>query len=398
MALSPFLAAIQQISAEKGIPEERVIETVEAAIAAAYRRDYGHPSQNIRVQLDTEGGPFKVFQVFEVVESEELVEENQRQITLEEAKKAKYKGEVGGEYLVNLPYHDDFGRIAAQTAKQVIVQRIREAERDILFEEFKQKESKLLNGSVQQVEGDTVIVSLGKINAVMPPREQIRGEYYTPGQRIRVFVKEVAESGRGPQIIVSRSDARFIKELFALEVPEIQAETVEIKSISREAGSRTKMAVFSDNEAIDPVGSCVGQRGTRVQAVLNEIGDEKIDIILWDGNPDQFIRNALSPAKVRDLHIKEEEKHASVEVDADQLSLAIGKGGQNVRLASKLTGYTLDILRDDQPAAIIEETVVTEKAVPTTEEAPTEKKTKKAAPKKAAAKKAPAKKKSSKAE
>lgn len=375
MALSPFLAAIQQISAEKGIPEERVIETVEAAIAAAYRRDYGHPSQNIRVTLDPEGGPFKVAQVFEVVENEEMLEEPQRQITLEEAKKQKYKGEVGGEVIVDMPYQDEFGRIAAQTAKQVIVQRIREAERDILFEEFKQKENRLLNGSVQQIEGDTVIVSLGKINAVMPPREQIRGEFYTPGQRIRVFVKEVAESGRGPQIIVSRSDARFIKELFALEVPEIQADTVEIKSISREAGSRTKMAVFSENESIDPVGSCVGQRGTRVQAVLNEIGDEKIDIILWDANMDQFIRNALSPAKVRDLHINEATNNASVEVDSDQLSLAIGKGGQNVRLASKLTGYTLDILRDDEPKAeaaeAVEAPAAEEKA-----EAPVEKKAK----------------------
>jgi N utilization substance protein A len=228
MALSPFLAAIQQISAEKGIPEERVIETVEAAIAAAYRRDYGTPGQNIRVELDRKDVGFKVFQVHEIVENEETFEEPERQILLEDALAKDKKAEVGGEVVEELPYHDDFGRIAAQTAKQVIVQRIREAERDILFEEFKQKEHALLTGSVQQVEMDTVIVSLGKINAVMPPREQIRGEFYSTGQRIRVFVKEVAESGRGPQIIVSRSDSRFIKELFAMEVPEIQAETVEI--------------------------------------------------------------------------------------------------------------------------------------------------------------------------
>ncbi len=354
MAVSAFLAAIQQLSLEKNIPEERIFETVEAAIAAAYRRDYGQPEQHIRVTMDREDGGFKVFQVFDVVETPEEVEEDQRQITVEEARKDKADLNVGDEYIISLPFHDDFGRIAAQTAKQVIVQRIREAEREILFEEFKQKENQLLNGSVQQLEGDTVVVSLGKVNAIMPPREQIRGEYYSTGQRIRVFVKEVAESGRGPQIIVTRSDSRFIEALFGMEVPEIQAGTVEIRAISREGGSRTKMAVFSDNDAIDPVGSCVGQRGTRVQAVLNEIGDEKIDIILWDDNTEQFIRNALSPAKIRAIHIDEEAKVAKVEVDVDQLSLAIGRGGQNVRLASKLTGYALDILRDEIPGEAAE--------------------------------------------
>lgn len=350
MATSPFLAAIQQLSLEKNIPEDRIFETVEAAIAAAYRRDFGHPEQHIRVQMDREKGGFEVFQVFDIVANQEELEESERQITLEDAQKDKPELQVGDEYIIALPHHDDFGRIAAQTAKQVIVQRIREAEREILFDEFKHKENQLLTGTVQQMEGEVVVVSLGKVNAVMPPREQIRGEFYSTGQRIRVFVKEVAESSRGPQIIVTRSDARFIQELFSMEVPEIQAGTVEIRVISREAGSRTKMAVWSDNDAIDPVGSCVGQRGTRVQAVLNEIGEEKIDIILWDANPDQFIRNALSPAKIRNLEINETEKSAKIEVDVDQLSLAIGRGGQNVRLASKLTGYTLDILRDEVPA------------------------------------------------
>jgi len=346
MAVSPFLAAIQQLSLEKNIPEERIFETVEAALAAAYRRDFGQPEQHIRVTMNKETGAFEIYQVFDVVETNEEVEEPQRQISVEEARKDKAELNVGDEYIISLPFHDEFGRIAAQTAKQVIVQRIREAEREILFEEFKHKENQLLNGSVQQMEGDAVIVSLGKINAIMPPREQIKNEYYNTGQRIRVFVKEVAESGRGPQIIVTRSAAQFIEALFSLEVPEIQAGTVAIRAISREAGSRTKMAVFSENEAIDPVGSCVGQRGTRVQAVLNEIGDEKIDIILWDANSEQFIRNALSPAKIRAIHLDEATKNAKIEVDADQLSLAIGRGGQNVRLASKLTGYTLDILRD----------------------------------------------------
>lgn len=347
MAQSPFVAAIQQLSLEKNIPEEKVFDTVEAAIAAAYRRDFGKPDQHIRVVMDRENGGFTVHQVYEVVENEEALEERDHQMTLEEARKTNPKIEVGEELVIDLPFQDDFGRIAAQTAKQVIVQRIREAERDILFEEFKQKEHMLQAGSVQQMEGEAVVISLGKVNAIMPPREQIRGEYYSTGQRLRVFVKEVSESGRGPQIIVSRADARFIEALFALEVPEIQAGSVEIKSISREAGSRTKIAVYAENEAIDPVGSCVGQRGTRVQAVLNEIGDEKIDITLWDADTEQFIRNALSPARVRALHINEEERNAKVEVDSDQLSLAIGKGGQNVRLASKLTGYTIDILRDE---------------------------------------------------
>jgi N utilization substance protein A len=358
MALSPFMAAIQQISAEKGIPEERVIDTVEAAIAAAYRRDYGTPGQNIRVNLKDTGGEgmsFNVFQVFDIVELEEdqeVVDEPERQMTIEDAQAIDKKLIVGDEHIIPLEYRDDFGRIAAQTAKQVIVQRIREAERDILYDEFKEKEHALLTGQVQQIEMDTVVVSLGKVNAVMPPREQIRGEYYSTGQRIRVFVKEVAESGRGPQIIVSRSDSRFIKGLFDLEVPEIQAGTVEIKGIAREAGSRTKMAVYSSNDAIDPVGSCVGQRGTRVQAVLNEIGEEKIDIILWKESPEEFIREALSPAKVRDLKIDTETMHAAVEVDTDQLSLAIGRGGQNVRLASKLSGFALDIIRDEEQVVV----------------------------------------------
>ena len=351
MAASAFLAAIQQLSLEKNIPEERIFETVEAALAAAYRRDFGQPEQHIQVTMSRTDGSFSIFQVFDIVETPEEVEEPQRQITLEEARKDQPNLTLEDQYLISLPFHDEFGRIAAQTAKQVIVQRIREAEREIIFDEFKTKENQMLTGSVQQMEGDTVVISLGKANAIMPPREQIRGEFYTTGQRLRVFVKEVAESGRGPQIIVTRSDARFIQELFSLEVPEIQAGTVEIRGISREAGSRTKMAVWSDNDAIDPVGSCVGQRGTRVQAVLNEIGDEKIDIILWDANQEQFIRNALSPAKIRAIHIDDAAKVAKVEVDSDQLSLAIGRGGQNVRLASKLTGYAIDILRDDVPAA-----------------------------------------------
>jgi transcription termination/antitermination protein NusA len=350
MAISPFVAAIQQLAIEKNIPEERVFDAVEAALAAAYRRDFGHQDQVIRVRMNRETGVFEVMQVFEIVADEESLTEKQRQILLADAQLLNEDAKVGEEFIVDLPHQAEFGRIAAQTAKQVIVQRIREIEREILYEEFKEKEHTLVSATVQQIDGEIVLVNLGKVNAVMPPREQIRNEYYSIGQRVRVYVKEVAEFGRGTQVIASRSDARFIKGLFDLEIPEIQTGAVEIREIAREAGSRTKMAVYSDNPSIDPVGSCVGQRRSRIQAVLSEIGEEKIDIILWDANPKTFIENAMSPAHIRSLTIDEAAKTAKVEVDTDQLSLAIGRGGQNVRLASRLTGYTIDILRDEVPA------------------------------------------------
>ncbi len=363
------MAAIQQICLEKNLPEEKVIGAVEAALAAAYRRDFGKPTQSIRVTINRETEGFTVEQVFEVVETEEEIEEPDRQLILSDAVHLDTNAKVGEEVANPLPYQDDFGRIAAMTAKQVIVQRLREAEREILVEEYSDKQGELLTGYVQQFDLDTVMVNLGKANAVMPPREQIRGEIYTIGQRVRVYVKEVSDSFRGPQIIVSRADAEFIRSLFVLEVPEIQAGAVEVKAISREAGSRTKMAVFSNNPSLDPVGSCVGQRGTRVQAVLGEIGEEKIDIILWDENDEQFIRNALSPARVRELTIDPETRIAKVAVDSDQLSLAIGRSGQNVRLASKLTGYTIDILRDEVEATPAPEVVTEETPAPAAEEA-----------------------------
>lgn len=354
MSISPFIAAINQIVDEKGISRERVIETIEAAVAAAYRREYGKPSQIIRVKLDEKTGEFKPIQVFEVVEIEEELEEPARQKTVEQAKEIDKNAKVGEEVSEPLEVHQDFGRIAAQTAKQVIIQRLREAERDVIFDEFKGKENQLLTGNVQQIEGDNVIVSLGKANAVLPAREQIPNEHYRIGQRLRVYLKEVSQTNRGPQIILSRADERLILKLFVIEVPEIPSEDVEIKSIAREAGSRTKIAVTSHRENLDPVGSCVGQKGTRVQAVLNEIGDEKIDIILWDGNIESFIKNALSPAKVNRVKIistGEQNNNARVYVDNDQLSLAIGKNGQNVRLASKLTKYTIDVEEDHGDAS-----------------------------------------------
>lgn len=350
------MAAIDEICNEKGLAKETIIEAVEAALAAAYRKDYGKPKQVIRAQMDPVTGEAKMFRVFEVLETEEEVEEKEQQLTLAEAKKLDKKAEVGKEVLIPLPKEEEFGRIAAQTAKQVIIQRIREAERDMLFSEFKDKEDSVMNATVQQIEGRNVIVSLGKANGIMFPSDQIKDEKYYVGQRIKVFVREVAETTRGPQIVVSRTDEGLIRGLFESEVPEIAAGTVEIKSIAREAGSRTKIAVIANEEGIDPVGSCVGQRGTRVQAILAEIGEEKIDIVLWDEDVEQFIMNALSPAKTKEIVISSKDNKATVTVDKDSLSLAIGKGGQNVRLASKLTGWGIDIKKSEEEGEEAEET------------------------------------------
>jgi len=341
--INPFVAAIEDICEEKGLDKDTIIETVEAALAAAYRKDYGKPKQIIRGKLNPETGKAEMFRVYEVIEDPEEIKEHEHELTLEEAKEIDKDAEIGKEVVVPLPYHDEFGRIAAQTAKQVIIQRIREAERDLMFKEFKDKENQVVNANVQQVDGRNVIVSLGKVNGILYPSEQIPNEHYYPGQRLKVYVKEVSQSIKGPQIIVSRSDENLISGLFKMEVPEIAAGTVEIKSISREAGSRTKIAVIATEDKIDPVGSCVGQRGTRVQAVLDEIGDEKIDIVLWDEDVEQFIMNALSPARTRQISISSKDNKANVYVDKDNLSLAIGKNGQNVRLASKLTGWGIDI-------------------------------------------------------
>ncbi len=343
-----FMSAIEEICDEKGINKEIVIETVEAALAAAYRKDYGKAKQIIRAKLDQVTGKADMFRVYEIVDSEEEVKETEHQLTIDQARKLDKKAEIGGEIVIPMPHEEEFGRIAAQTAKQVIIQRIREAEREMLFDEFKDKENHVVNANVQQIDGRNVIISLGKANAFMYPGDQVREEKYYTGQRIKVYVKEVVETARGPQILVSRSDEGLIRGLFELEVPEISAGTVEIKSIAREAGSRTKIAVIATEDKIDPVGSCVGQRGTRVQSVLDEIGEEKIDIVLWDENVEQFIANALSPAKTLEINISSKENKAIVYVNKDNLSLAIGKGGQNVRLASKLSGWGIDIKVADE--------------------------------------------------
>jgi len=348
MAISPFMAAINQICDEKGLSKDIVLETIEAAIAAAYRKDFGKPNQIIKVKLDPDSGETKVWQIFDVVEE---IENPEYQKTLNEAKRLDKKIEIGGQIEIPLESKNDFGRIAAQTAKQVIIQRIREAERDMLYQEFKNKEQKLVNGVVQQIEGSNVIVDLGKLNGLMLPSDQIPQEKYYTGQRMRVYVREVEETNRGPRVLVSRTDPKLIEGLFELEVPEIAAKTVEIKGIAREAGSRSKVAVWTDQEGLDPVGSCVGQRGTRIQSVLAEIGEERIDIILWADTNEQYISNALSPAKVDKVKLSKKDQKAVVQVPEDQLSLAIGKGGQNVRLASKLAGWSIDVEKSESPKA-----------------------------------------------
>ena len=360
MAVSPFTDAINQICEEKGLDRTIVVEAVEAALAAAYRKDYGSPHWIVRAKLnETDITKTQMTRVFQVVTKEEFEDEEQ-QIALADAKKKQTGVKVGDEITEELPEHAEFGRIAAQTAKQVVIQRLQEAERSMLYLEYKQHEGALLNGSIQQVEGRDVIVNLGKINAVMPQTEQVRQEHYYSGQRLKVYVVGVEETSRGPRVIVSRAHPQFIAKLFELEVPEIQAKTVTIEGISREAGSRTKMAVEAHQDGLDPVGSCVGQRGIRVQAVLAELGDEKIDIILYDKDVKQFIANALSPATVERLEIDEKNGRAKVFVPADQLSIAIGKGGQNVRLAGKLTGLSLDIERIGGDGEAVEEKVAEE--------------------------------------
>lgn len=338
-----FTQAIEQICEEKNIPKDTVMEAVEAALAAAYKKDYGDRDQEVRVHLNEDSGAIEVYVSKTVVEE---VENEFTEIALDKAVRLKKDAKVGDIIeIMDLPA--DFGRIAAQTAKQVIVQRIREAERDIVFAEYQDKEGEIVNCIVQRVEGDTIICDLGKSSAILYKNEQIPGERYYPNQRFRVYIVKVEQTSRGPQIIVSRSHPSMVKKLFESEVPEIGTGAVEVKGIAREAGGRTKIAVYGKEDGLDPVGAFVGQRGIRVQSVTNEIGGEKIDIILYDEDPKLYIENAISPAKVAEIKLDEKEQKAIVKVPEDQLSLAIGKQGQNVRLAAKLTGWNIDIEGSD---------------------------------------------------
>ncbi|PIR96846.1 MAG: transcription termination/antitermination protein NusA [Candidatus Doudnabacteria bacterium CG10_big_fil_rev_8_21_14_0_10_41_10] len=343
-----FEEALKQLEEEKGIDRKELLIMIEGALAAAFRKDYGKKNQNVMVELKPETMGTKVFDVKTVVDDpkeEDQLEDPQKTISLSQAKKKKKSAKVGDTIKTDITPKTgtNFGRIAAQTAKQVIVQKLREAERDIVFKEYKAKERNLITGVVQRMEGDTVLVDLGRGGGVLFPSEQIRGENYRIGSRIKVLVLHVEPTPKGPKITLSRSHPDMVRRLFEIEVPEVSAGIVEIKAVAREAGSRVKVAVWSNQDGIDPIGSCVGQRGTRVQTIMNELGGEKIDIVAWAEDIVKFIANSLSPAKIINVELNEEAKEAKVSVMEDQLSLAIGKAGQNVRLAARLTGWKLDI-------------------------------------------------------
>lgn len=337
-----FIEALNEIAEEKGLDKTEVLKMTEQSLAAAFRKDYGTKDQNIVVELDPQTMAMKVFDMKTVVE---LAEDEQREISLADAQKKKKDYKVGDEIREEITPKTgtSFGRIAAQTAKQVIVQKLREAERNILFTEFKAKERQLITGIVQRMEKDTVLVDLGKATGVLFPSEQVRDEQYRVGSRIKVLILHVEPTAKGPKITLSRSHPDVVRRLFELEVPEIYNGVIEIKAIAREAGSRSKIAVMSHQDGVDPIGACVGQRGTRVQTVMGELGGEKIDIIEWSEDPVKFIANSLSPAKILNVELNEKTKDAKVGAMEDQLSLAIGKAGQNVRLAARLSGWKIDI-------------------------------------------------------
>jgi N utilization substance protein A len=345
-----LIYALEQLEKEKGINKEVLIEAIEAALISAYKRNFGS-NQNLKISIDPVTGDVKVYALKKVT----LEPENDLlEISLDEAKKISKKLDVEDIAEIEVTPRK-FGRIAAQTAKQVVVQRIREAERDIIFDEFYNKESDIVTGIIQRIERKSVIVDLGKTEAMIAPAEQTPGEVYRFNDRIKIYILEVRKTTKGPQILVSRTHPGLVKRLFELEVPEIHDGVVEIKSIAREPGSRTKIAVFSKDDNVDPVGACVGQKGTRVQAIVDELRGEKIDIIKWSSNLEEFIASSLSPAKVIRTDIHEAEKSAKVTVPDYQLSLAIGKEGQNARLAAKLTGWKIDIKSESQLRATIEQ-------------------------------------------
>jgi N utilization substance protein A len=338
--IKQLVLAVHTIAEEKNLPEETVLSVIEQAIAAAWRRDHGERDQEVRSELNINSGTANVFVAREVVDE---VGSDAVEIGLKDAKKLK-KDVSLGDRIEEMHEVTSFGRVAAQTAKQVVLQRLREAEREVVLEEYEDKIGTVVNGTVQRIEPRVVRVDLGKASGIIPQSEQIQGEYYTIGSRIKVFIKNIERDNHGPQLILSRGNEQFVEYLFRQEVPEIETGAVEIQAIAREAGRRTKIAVSSTSPGVDPIGTFVGGHGTRVQAVMNEIGDqEKIDIIAFDENSEQFIKNALSPAEVAKVEIDEKNKRATVFVNEDQQSIAIGRSGQNVRLASRLTGYELDI-------------------------------------------------------
>jgi len=370
---SEFLTAITQLSAEKNLPRDVVLEAVEAALASAYKKD-NLASANLAVKIDSETGAIRVYMQKTVVEE---VLDSKVEMTLEEARSFRPDAQLGDVIDIEVAPHNA-GRIAAQTAKQVVLQRLREAEREVVFEEYSGKEGDIVSGVVQRLEGRNVIIDLGKTEAVLPPPEQARTEHYRPGQRLKLYLLDVFKATKGPQVLVSRTHKNLLRRLFELEVPEIYKGIVELKAIAREPGYRSKVAVTSRQEGVDPVGACVGLRGIRIQNIVNELNGERIDVVQWDSEPARFVANALSPAQVLSVVILLEENTAEVVVPDRQLSLAIGKEGQNARLAAKLTGWRVDIksqtiaeqeeaLRppEEAPAAVLAEPVpVAQKEAP----------------------------------
>ncbi|MGI5826925.1 MAG: transcription termination factor NusA [Patescibacteria group bacterium] len=387
--MSELTSAIKLVCEEKNLDYDTVVNTIELALAAAYRKDYGEKNQNIKVKFDPETATSKIFDIKTVVEDlpeqEEAemlkrlygpVDKNAKEepvyvepeldadgeeirkfnpktdIQLKEAKILKAGAQIGDEIITELPIPESYGRMAAQTAKQVIIQKLREMERNMIFGEFKDKEGEVISGIIQRREGRLVFVDLGKTIGLLPPEEQIYSERYDVGDRYKVYVKEVREGHRGPEIILSRRSEEILKKVFYLEIPEIANGLVELKAVAREAGSRSKVAIWTEAENVDPVGSCVGQRGSRIQTIISELGGEKVDIIEYSEDAEKFIANALAPAKVVDIELVEAEHKAIVKVDPDKLSLAIGKSGQNVRLAAHLTGWKIDIISDGEEVVV----------------------------------------------
>ncbi len=390
---SPIEQAIRQICEEKGLAYESVIDAIQSALAAAYRKDFGDKNSNVEVEFDPATAQSVVYDVKTVVEDMDLEEiekaEEERRLRGEaladQIKMARAKGEqlpaisidddmgprfnpktdimfseaqvlkmgaqVGDIIRTHMPEPDEFGRMAAMTAKQVITQKLREAEREVVFSEFKEHEGKMLTGTVQRREGRIVLVDLGRTTGVMRPEDQNPSERYNPGDRIKVYVREVGLTTKGPEILLSRTSEEMVRKLFEVEIPEVQEGLVQLKGIAREAGSRSKVAVDTDDASIDPIGACIGQRGSRIQTIISELGGEKVDIVEYSDDPETFIVNSLSPAKITSVELKQEDMGAFVKVENDQLSLAIGKGGQNVRLAARLTGWKINISGDEVEVA-----------------------------------------------
>lgn len=338
-----FIDALLEIEKEKGISKEVIFEALESALISSYRKNFGS-SQNVEVEMDKETGKAIVYAIKEAVEE---LEDEHSEINIYDAKEIDDRYEVGDMVRIEIT-PADFGRIAAQTAKQVVIQRIKDAERDVIFDEFINRENEIITGMIQRISKNNIFIDLGKTEGILPPAEQIEGEVYEQSDRLKLLILEVKRTTKGPQVILSRSHPGLIKRLFELEVPEINSGIVEIYSISREAGSRTKIAVYSKDPDVDPLGACVGFKGSRVKAIVDELAGEKIDIVVWSKDIGEFIANSLSPSKVIKVDIDEREKSALVVVPDYQLSLAIGREGQNARLAAKLTNWKIDIKSQTQ--------------------------------------------------